>query len=213
MQDLDMQYNLVYAEESKTPTSTTWTLRQIGVFCRYVPNSDGNIWIFLHGKEDSKVQSRISAAMEKWEVSGTRRQSWYSLHLVVLSSYFNNWRFYLASLNQELERIADIALTLEFSKSSHYTDGYTLLRKLKHLEDKVLPLAARFRTTLATVLELNDTNKLFHAAGHCERQEYLDMCNDLKSYETHLNGHLVNVNLLEKRVREILSLVRSLINI
>jgi hypothetical protein len=203
----DMQYNLVYAEESQTPISTAWTLRQIGVFCRYCPNANGNLFIFLHAKEGSKVQNRLAATMKQWEMSGAGTRNWLCLHLLVFSSYCPSWRFYLSDVNQELESIADVALTLEFSQNEHYASGYTQLRKLKHLEDKVLPLSARFRTTLATVTALKDANEMFNATGLCESKEYLEMSNELRYYETLLEGHLETVGLMERRVREILNLV------
>ena len=204
----DMQYNLVYAEEAPIPTTKAWTLRQVGVFCRYTPKPSGNIWIFLNAKEGSIIQNRIEDGMNKWELNNAYPQSLFSLHLLVFSSYFRNWRFYLSDLNQELEDIADIALTREFTKSSHYTEGYDQLRKLKHLEDKVLPLTARFRTILGTVLALRDVNELFRNAGFWQGKDYLDVSNELKCYETHINGHLETVTLMEKRVKEILNLVR-----
>jgi hypothetical protein len=55
---------------------------------------------------------------------------------------------------------------------------------------------------------LRDVNELFHNAGFWQGKDYLDVSNELKCYETHINGHLETVSLMEKRVKEILNLVR-----
>lgn len=115
----------------------------------------------------------------------------------------------MSDLNQELEDIADIAFTLEFSDPARYASGFAQLGKLKVLEDNVLPLAARFWATLNTVNALQKANDSFHTARLCSNEDYLGLSNELISYETHLKGHIATVTLMERRVKGILSLVRA----
>jgi len=228
---LDMQYTLTYAEESRTPTSKSWTIRQVGVFNRVVPpcqptshpittpdqaecqNQDPNLLFLLYPQNNPPLQKRLLATQEAHAHSECKPprnpppQPFFTTHLLILSTYFPAWRFYLSHLNAEMEAIADVALTLEFSQTSHYTEGYTQLRKLKHLEDKVLPLTARFQTTLATVQKLMEVNEILHEKSWCEEKVYREMRDELRAYETHSKGHLITVALLQRRVSEILNLV------
>lgn len=206
---LDVQYTIVYPEETITPRSSSWTLRQIGVFCHYSPNNEGNLWLLLHPKEDSLAQIRITQCLENSVSTQSNSNPWYHLHSLIFSSYLDNWRLYLAALNDELEGIADIALTLKFSTSSHYSTGYTQLRKLKHLEDKVLPLSARFRVTTQTLVTLKALTDGFQKAKRDTMEEYLEMSNSLNHHIIQMKGYLITTGLLEKRVGEILNLVSN----
>ncbi|KAF4634108.1 hypothetical protein G7Y89_g4004 [Cudoniella acicularis] len=225
----DMQYTLIYAEESRTPTSTSWTLRQVGVFNRFVPPSrptldststpdedqqldkgtieSPNLLLLLHPKPNSLLQTRLASSLATQQPHSTPSNPFFTTHLLLLSTYFPTWRFYLTHLNTEMESIADVALTLEFSKASHYAQGYTQLRKLKHLEDKVLPLTARFQTTLSTIKKLAEANEYFYRKGWCEENVWREMRDELSMYESYCGGHLITVALLQRRVGEILNLL------
>jgi hypothetical protein len=100
-----MQYLLSYAEESSGPGSDTWTMRQVGVFHRFVPTGPGSLWVFLHAKPNTRLQQRLEEATSRWEQSAPRQRHWHFMHLLVLSTYLNNWRWYLRSLVADFEKI------------------------------------------------------------------------------------------------------------
>ncbi|EPE25310.1 Magnesium transport protein CorA, transmembrane region [Glarea lozoyensis ATCC 20868] len=222
--DIYMQYTLVYPEESPVSTGTSWTLRQTGVFNRFVSSmrtqnqasipidqegpsstqpSNPNLLILLHPKQNSILQTRLTHSRS----TNPFIQPFFTTHLLILSTYLPSWRFYISHLNTKLESIADIALTLQFTKPSHSTEAYTQLRALKHLEDQVLPLTARFQTTLATIRKLLDANDLFHSRQWSDTTTCQEIRDELQAHETYMNGHLITVTLLQKRVSEILNLL------
>src|SRR4051794_14327484 len=100
-----MQYLLSYAEESSAPGSDTWTMRQVGVFHRFVPTGPGSLWVFLHAKPNTRLQQRLEEATSRWEQGAPQEQHWQFMHLLVLSTYLNNWRWYLRSLVADFEKI------------------------------------------------------------------------------------------------------------
>jgi hypothetical protein len=102
---------------------------------------------------------------------------------------------------------ASIALSLDFEKDEHYERGTDTLQSLHSLQDKILPLSPRLRSTLATIISLNTLfetlcRKSFYAEPHSTK-----ILDELRAYEVFINGHISSVELFEKRVQEILSLV------
>jgi hypothetical protein len=59
---------------------------------------------------------------------------------------------------------------------------------------------------LATVMTLKQHEDVFFPGEN--RDQSINVADELRSYETQLQCHLDNVELLEKRVQEILKLVR-----
>jgi hypothetical protein len=96
-----MQYRFNYVEQA----GKSWATRQIGVYNRRTRNGKGDLWIFLHPKNDSVVQKRLEAAAATHSSSVSHQIDWNLVHLLVLSSYFGDWRWFVKSLSVEIERL------------------------------------------------------------------------------------------------------------
>jgi hypothetical protein len=99
-------------------------------------------------------------------------------------------------------------LSLDFTTEAHYKRGLETLQSLHNLEDKVLPLSPRLHSLQATVVSLREHEDIFFSGVSKEKGQPVIVADELRSYETRLHGHLASVELLEKRVQEILKLVR-----
>jgi hypothetical protein len=102
---------------------------------------------------------------------------------------------------------ASDALSLDFSTEAHHKRGLETLQSLHNLEDKVSPLSPRLDSMLATVKSLRDNEDVFFPEVAKSKVQPVIIADELRSYETRLQGHLASVELLEKRVQEILKLV------
>jgi chromosome segregation ATPase len=102
---------------------------------------------------------------------------------------------------------ASDALSLDFSTEAHQKRGLEALQSLHTLEDKVLPLSPRLSSLLATVETLREYEDIFFSGLSKEKDQLVIVQDELRSYETQLRRLLTNVELLEKRVQEILKLV------
>jgi hypothetical protein len=101
-----------------------------------------------------------------------------------------------------------VALTLDFSRPEDYSDGFKTLSRLQYLQERILPLSARFKTSTSTVSELQELNKLFCENEYYEKPRFVLLSNSLKSYNTKFHGHLVSIEALKSRVQGVLELVR-----
>ncbi|PWY96716.1 hypothetical protein BO94DRAFT_592680 [Aspergillus sclerotioniger CBS 115572] len=202
----DMQYLLTHADEYKIHGSTKWTIRQIGVFHRYNPSGDGNIWIFLHAKPSSKLQLQLEARLS--EYTSALWQDWFSLHSLVLSSYLVNWRWCIRGLGDQLENSANIALTRDLSKSEGIDQNVLLeLLKPQHLGDVILPLSSWMGVAQATVSKMQEINTLLYSKNVSTEDNYDRVTGDLASYKVNLEGHLRSVRVLERKAQGISDLL------
>jgi len=100
----DVCYMMVYVEENRGKEKTSWPIRQTAVFHRFVPKSKGSFWIFVHPMPNSVLKNRLEDSVIRMDHS-----DWYKsgqqLHYLTLSSYIENWRWYLKFINEELDRI------------------------------------------------------------------------------------------------------------
>lgn len=86
-----------------------WAIRQTGVYHRHVPNGSGNLWILLHPRPDSTIQARLEECAFEWEGRNGSLDEWEMTHILILSSYFDDWRWYLKSLSAEVELLVRIS--------------------------------------------------------------------------------------------------------
>jgi len=180
----------------------------------------------LHPLADSVAQKRLN--------------DWYSrphcglninpirVHILLLSSYLDNWRWYLKDLGHTFLGIvsnlfvtsnrchtigilltsvqADTAMTLDIQED--YDLSFTTLQDLRHLEQKVIPLSASFQANLEMVQVLETTNGEFQAAGFYSGEEAIKQIDSLRLFSSQLRGHLLSVRILEKRIQGVVLLVR-----
>lgn len=102
---VESQYIFSYVEEILGNNSNRWAVRQTGVYHRHTSNGIGNLWIFLHPKPKSALQTRLEACARDWEERKGSFDDWELTHILVLSSYFDDWRWYLKNLSADVERM------------------------------------------------------------------------------------------------------------
>lgn len=99
----DMQYLFTYAEDDNKGRGTVpWRIRQVCVFHRYDPSNSGNLWILLHATPQSKLQRQIEQTLSTSPAA--LLGEWSSIHLLVLSTYLNGWRWCIRNLGDEIEK-------------------------------------------------------------------------------------------------------------
>lgn len=98
----DMHYLLTYAEDDTRGGISSWKIRQAGVFHRYDPSGSGNLFILLHANPQSPLQRRIEHTIATNPVA--LFEQWFSMHLLVLSTYLGGWRWYIRNLGDEIEK-------------------------------------------------------------------------------------------------------------
>lgn len=101
----------------------------------------------------------------------------------------------------------DLALTLDFDRvPDYYTrDGYNNIRDLHHLKDKLLPITARLQATISTVSQLEQLSRKFDTDTD---MGFMELANSAAYRKTRLEGLISSAEILEKKVKDILNMVR-----
>ena len=100
-------YQLQYTEENQRSKHTPWSFRHTAVYHHHDSASNFDLFILLHSIEDSYLEQQLISLTKP----GPRSQSMLrtlladpsNLHLLIASSYVNNWRWYLRYVGQSFE--------------------------------------------------------------------------------------------------------------
>ena len=101
-----MCYQLRYRERNnRVSGSDPWSERQIGVYHHF--SNDGlkpSTMIMLHAKQETVARTRVHNAAESVQVDTCGAKLSLRMHLLIFSSYVDNWRWYLDSIGTTLLR-------------------------------------------------------------------------------------------------------------
>ncbi|OCL11296.1 hypothetical protein AOQ84DRAFT_374132 [Glonium stellatum] len=204
-------YQLMYVEKNgrKSPKDP-WSMRQTGVFHRYSLNNNTNLFIFLHPMKNSAAQCRLEAFFEKGDYAGPLSEEAMEVHLLLFSSYLNNWQVYIKELGRIFKSLREKILMFDVSRDVNYNLSPDTLKKLRSLEDKV-----SFRTTaclqgaIRTVRALKDTYDVRPMDGFKRDSDSKKMYSSLSAILNRLKGHLASVEIMQKRIGATIGLIGS----
>ena len=95
----ETMYTLKYVEKNGRAQGNIWSIRQTIVYHKHAV--DGNdSWILLHPKEGSVFQKRLATALSDIGRAEEIQSDPAVVHLMLFSSYLENWRWYLAQLSE-----------------------------------------------------------------------------------------------------------------
>jgi hypothetical protein len=109
---LDISYQMNYVEENFRKAIKPWSFRHTGVYHHHTAECD--LFILLHPNENSILDTRLlgSLGIDRSQPSHTSSaaagissflQNPACLHSFVLSSFLENWRWYLRDLGNKFE--------------------------------------------------------------------------------------------------------------
>lgn len=103
-QETEISYKLNYVEENRREGFDPWSYRHTGVYHRHTLESD--LFILLHPNQNSVLESHLLSMLgiglvdipTEIAVSTRLVEDPYRLHIVVLCSFLDNWRWYFRYL-------------------------------------------------------------------------------------------------------------------
>lgn len=95
----EMMYTFKYVERNGRAQGNSWSMRQTTVYHQRTTEGT-DLWIILHPKTESVFQRRLERLF--WDVQSTAnvRLNPATVHLLLFSSYIENWRWYLSQLSE-----------------------------------------------------------------------------------------------------------------
>lgn len=193
-------------EKNKRLHGDPWSLRQTGVYhkCTGVTESSlTNLWILLHPSPRTKLHKRLEmTSVSNLETDPLR------LHLLIFSSYMDNWRQYFHDMTREFLAFEGDLMTSELLDSEDYTTfNFDTLQTLRHLAGKLIPIPTMLKSSINTIKSI----KLMHETLAVARSE--QSCSSkalyhLQAYESRLEGYLAACLVLQARIENMTKFVR-----
>lgn len=200
-----------------------WSLRQTGVYHKYTKRESGNgtnLWLLLHPVPKSKVKTRLEeASASDLGVHANNTNDHFRLHLLVFSSYIDNWRPYLHDMTRQflalvcfthvtheniitIEQEGDL-LTSDLQDSEEYTTfNFNTLQTLRHMTGKLIPIPTILEASIKTVASLKKMNETMSPTGEVAKREY-----HLQAYESKLESYLASCLVLQARIENMTKFV------
>ena len=95
----EMMYTFKYVERNGRAQGNNWSIRQTTVY--YQRTTEGaDFWIILHPKPESVFQRRLEKLFSDVQSTASVRLNPATVHLLLFSSYMENWRWYLSQLSE-----------------------------------------------------------------------------------------------------------------
>ncbi|KAL4931548.1 uncharacterized protein BDV17DRAFT_255979 [Aspergillus undulatus] len=199
----DMHYRFTYTGSYRVGVEgpTKFTDRQLCVFQRYSPSGTGNLWIFLHARPRTELQSKLEKTLATAPKDGLL--DWAALHQLVFNTYIGNWRWCLRNFGEQIEAATDIALTMDLSnlKVVSDTESLGLLLHPQYLVNRIMPFSSQIGVTLATVRKMAEVNELFLSQGLTTDVQYRRLADVTAHYTSSLESYIKSVEALEKKVQ------------
>lgn len=108
----EMAFVLKYPEHNgRSDGADPWSIRQTCVYQSFDPSTATSLWILLNPRQNTAADARIRGLLNAPEGFPHLHQQPPLIGLVVLSTYFANWRTYMAFREKEELKMVDSVLT------------------------------------------------------------------------------------------------------
>lgn len=211
----NMSYQLMYVEKNgRKPPKDPWSMRQTGVFHQYSSSNNTSLFIFLHPMKNSVAQRRLEALFEKGDRAGALSQEAMDIHVLLFSSYLNNWQVYIEELARIFKSLREKILAFDVSRDVNYNLSPDTLKELRNLEDKVsFRTSACLRGAIRTVGALKTLYEAHTVDGFTRDSGSKKMYSSLSAMLNRLEGHLASVEIMQKRIGATIGLLANLLDL
>jgi len=211
----DIFYQLRYAERNGRKHGDPWSLRQTGVYHRYSMPAVGvgqNFCLLLHPMQNSKAQKRISMAASTGMTSRTIGLDPVRLHVLIMSSYVNNWCWYLRYNTKNYLELEDMLMTSDLRDREDYLGmNFNTLQALRHLAAKLIPIPAILRNTISIITALQTMNNSL--PGPHDEQRVAETAYQLKACSSRLEGYISATDVLQQRIENMTKFLADGLNL
>lgn len=160
-------YQLRYVEPNHREHGRRWSERQVGVY--HQRRDESNILILLHALPASRLQARLeepcySEAKDVCTISSHRPLN---IHVIIISTYIDEWRWYLDDIGRACADLAslglisaqsnadksqeDAGLTTDLRSPDAYSMSFATLQVVRNMELKLLAAIAVLKATMETL--------------------------------------------------------------
>jgi len=193
-------YQINYVEENMRDGKAPWSFRHTGIYHHHA--SDFDLYVLLHPNKHSVVESRLLQILEIEPSTASHQprsldfiQGPYQLHMLLLSSYFDNWRWYFRYLGDKFSIENGRAMIVK-PENADARSSFRSVQNLRNINDFTLFAKACCICNLKVVEQLNGS-----------AVTPLKGASELEVFMTMLRGYVESSDALESRIRNSIDLV------
>ena len=212
----ELVYQIRYMERNEHKQGTKWSERQIGVYHRFsMAQTEPALMILLHAKHGSRVQKRLENAFEAGAYREDTAASPMGLHVLILSTYMEEWRWYMDSLGKQCLEMENETFTAELESVSDRSINFRALQVLRNMEAKLLMMTTVMMATTHTIEELRRVCQSISSSSRQIRSTHLvvEECDStteeraLASLLHKCRAYRDNVEVMQNRVSKLIDLL------
>lgn len=207
-----MTFVLKYPEhKGRSDVADPCSIRQTCVYQSFDPLTTTSLWMLLNPRQNTAADARIKSVLNASEDSPHLHPQPPLIGLVVLSTYFANWRTYMAFQEREEPKMsgtvigADIDEKLQFSHST--------LSALRRIEARLLLLPSIFHSLIQNIDMLRAFNDTFQAEGSISNHDHCATHEVLQNYATMAAAYSQNATFLHDKIHGTAQLLSDTLNL
>ncbi|KAL1979978.1 hypothetical protein VTN96DRAFT_4843 [Rasamsonia emersonii] len=198
-----ISYQMNYVEENFRDPHNPWSFRHTGVYHQHQHDDHPlqfDLFVLLHPNQSSVLDAQVlewlgidpSKTPLATSSSTSDMPDPERLHLLVLSSFLDNWRWYLRYLGERFNDATDAAMTMQPDEADP-NESFKRVTELRNVNDWAYQAQACCSNNLDVVRKLKESVD--------------DETNELVSFETALAGYIESCEALLPRIRNTIDLV------
>ena len=211
----ELGYNIKFVEKHGRKLADPYSLRETGVYQKWVSVSERGNWVFMQPSESMKslLESRFPRATTKDSAYN------FQIHAAILMKASSNWRFYINYLEDLFSKIVDRGFYTNIRGPSHDGDidaDFSDIRKLQILTDKLRRLSHVLHMNTEVGLAIRDFARRLQASWGALSQDEIAKFEEFDSgIEMFLFQHRTHKSRIDSilgRADGISTLVRTILN-
>ncbi|KAM0794228.1 hypothetical protein BDR22DRAFT_876514 [Usnea florida] len=188
-----------------------WSIRQTGVYQGFDPLTRTSLWMLLNPRRNAAADTRIRRMLNDVEGSPKLHQQPPLIGLVVLSTYFANWRTYMEFYEQEELRMSRVVIGADIDEQLHFS--HSTLSALRRIEARLLLLPSIFDSLIQDIQMLAAFNDALHGEGGTSDHNRCATQECLQNYITVAAAYSQNATFLRDKIRGTIQLLSDTLNL
>ncbi|KAF4312785.1 hypothetical protein GTA08_BOTSDO11761 [Botryosphaeria dothidea] len=215
--NIEISYQLKYADHARYDPNFPWQIRQTEVFHRMTVDKGHpqNFWLVFQPVINSRFEKSLQEKVgdeDKWRSLETNpiRQ-----HVMLISAYVDNWREYLASIGKEYQYHRRRIAAVQFTRDEDFNSklNFKSMQELRALGETVESVPVMLDATSKLIKSLHGMNQELRTQGLVDEEEFDSTAGALGSISIRLGGYGDSAAALLGRTRGIIKLVTDALNL
>ncbi|KUJ18809.1 uncharacterized protein LY89DRAFT_780813 [Mollisia scopiformis] len=218
----ETSYQLRYVERNERAHGDPWSVRQTGVYHKISGvGTTGltNMWMLLHPMPNSKAYRRLQESTSEDDAGEAVDADPLRLHLLVFSSYIDNWRLYLHDMTRQFLELEDNLMTSELRDRSEYTMlNFETLQQLRHLAGKLIPIPTILQASIKTLRSIAEMSSTLDLGFQTSPSSNIMLRKSkssyhLRAFQNRLESYLESCYVLQSRIENMTKFLADGLNL